>query len=247
MNMTNCELFADDADDLAKIKNSLGGELVQHLRNNYDWDARLVGGAIRDIYLGKEEEIRDWDIVVSTDPDLLANALQILVAPKKIQTFGLSHGVVSAKHHGHHITLSACRKDVAPISQRHAKVEFGKDWHADAARRDFTCNAIYFDGNQIWDPFGGVQDLNKRFVRFIGDPHQRIQEDILRFWRFYRFWAHLGNAQEVDLSQHVTSLSRLSQERTYMELKQLMKGAHAVTVLKKLEGIGVIAPTIELQ
>lgn len=218
------------------LRDTLGAEMIVHLQNTYGWDARLVGGAVRDTLLGKE--VTDWDIVAPVEPQLLAEALQTWVAPKRIQTYGLSHGVVTAKHYGHHITLAACRRDVLSVNQRHAQVEFCDDWAADAARRDFTCNAIYFDGEGLWDPYNGLDDISHCLVRFIGDPDQRISEDILRFWRFFRFWAHMGNGQDLDLSQHVAVLSRLSLERTRMEVKKILQGPYRDKVLEEIKRIG---------
>lgn len=211
--------------------------ILNHLRHFYGWDARLVGGAVRDTLLGRTT--KDWDFSVAVSPVFLAQALQNWVGPQsKIHTFQ-AYGVVTAKHQGHHITFAACRRDVSSINQRQSKVEFCNDWQADATRRDLTCNAVYFDGQTLWDPFHGVEDLKNKYVRFIGDPHQRVHEDILRFWRFFRFWAYIGNGQEVDLSQHIPKLNMLSAERTQQEVNKLLQGPYASSALKALENIGI--------
>lgn len=226
------------------LSSSFGGQLLAKIRYHHNWDARLVGGAVRDTLLGKT--VTDWDFVVPTLPENLQNAIQnIIGVDGRIQTIGLKYGVVSTKWHRHHITMAACRKDIASIGQRYTTVEFSDDWEADAARRDFTCNAVYFDGNQLWDPFGGLEDIQQRLVRFIGAPHERINQDILRFWRFFRFWAHMGHGQNIDLSQHVANLKHLSFERTAQELRMLMKGEHCTSALQELRRIGALSNTLE--
>lgn len=216
---------------------SVGVELMLSLRACRGWDARLVGGAVRDTLLGKT--VSDWDIAVAVAPHHFEQALyDFFGAGINLQLVGLRYGVVMAKVGDQHITLTACRRDVSSVNQRAATVEFCDDWHADAARRDFTCNAIYYDGHQMWDPFHGLGDIQNKLVRFIGNPHKRIDEDILRFWRFFRFWAWLGRGEDVDLTQHVPQLGLLSVERTRQELVKLRKGAYCESALAEIKRVG---------
>lgn len=216
---------------------SVGIQFMIWLRTSRGWDARLVGGAVRDILLGNK--VIDWDIAVSEYPNGFDQAFYDFFGDDiKLQFIGLRYGVVTTKVNGEHITLAACRRDVRSINQRGAKVEFCNDWHADAARRDFTCNALYYDGSEIWDPLGGIHDIRDKCVRFIGNPHQRIDEDILRFWRFFRFWAWIGRGQDVDLSQHVPQLTLLSKERIKQELIKLQDGFYSKSALAEIKRIG---------
>ena len=100
---------------------------------------------------------------------------------------GIEHGTVTAKIDDYKFEITTLRKDIS-TDGRHAEVEFSKDWHEDASRRDFTFNAIYADlhGN-LYDPFNGREDLELGNVKFIGDPEKRIKEDYLRIIRFIRF------------------------------------------------------------
>lgn len=204
------------------------------------YDAYLVGGAIRDTALG-QTNVNDWDIALSVENvEELCDAIKLITSPDvRLQKFGLSHGVVSVKYENHFLTLSACREDLASIDGRHAKIKISNDWSADAKRRDFTCNALYFDGEKLWDPFGGLSHLAQRIVMFIGDPHKRLNEDILRFWRFFRFFSYVGGGQSINWEPYLPKLSILSYERTQQELRKLIKGPFHKGALHELTKIGV--------
>jgi poly(A) polymerase len=147
-------------------------------------EARVVGGAVRDALLGRK--VGDIDLAATLPPEktsaLLAEA-GIKVAPT-----GIEHGTVTAVIDGKGYEITTLRRDVETDGRR-AKVAFTDDWQSDAARRDFTINALYADaGGAIYDYFGGREDLARGHVRFIGDARSRIREDVLRILRFFRFY-----------------------------------------------------------
>jgi tRNA nucleotidyltransferase/poly(A) polymerase len=142
--------------------------------------------------------------------------------------------------------VTTLRKDVETYG-RHAKVEFGRDWKADAERRDFTINALSAtrDG-AIYDYTGGLDDLGHRRVRFIGDPAKRIAEDYLRILRFFRFHAAYGTSDHPDavgLAACIAGrdgLDQLSRERLRMEMMKLVVAPHAVPTLISMTDSGLL-------
>jgi tRNA nucleotidyltransferase/poly(A) polymerase len=142
--------------------------------------------------------------------------------------------------------VTTLRKDVETYG-RHAKVEFGRDWKADAERRDFTINALSAtrDG-AVYDYAGGLEDLSERRVRFIGDPAKRIAEDYLRILRFFRFHAAYGTSHHPDAAGLAAciagrdGLDQLSRERLRMEIMKLVVAPHAVPTLISMTDAGLL-------
>jgi poly(A) polymerase len=151
-------------------------------------EVRFVGGCVRDGLLGRP--VTDIDIAT---PDGPARVIELLEAAglKAVPT-GIEHGTITAVALHHPFEITTLRRDVENYGRR-AKVTFTDDWTADAARRDFTFNALSCapDG-KLYDPFGGIADLQGRRVRFVGEAMARIREDVLRLLRFFRFYAHYG-------------------------------------------------------
>jgi poly(A) polymerase len=133
---------------------------------------------------------------------------------------------------------------------RHATVAFTGDWREDAARRDFTMNALYADPitGEIFDYFGGLDDLKAGVVRFIGDPLQRIAEDHLRILRFFRFHARFGDAIDAAgleaCATRANDLMALSRERIAAELLRLLVARHAVAVVRIMLDHGIFSPVL---
>jgi poly(A) polymerase len=154
-------------------------------------DARFVGGCVRDALLGLAAA--DIDIATPLPPDAVTKRLAA-IGVRVIPT-GIDHGTVTAlTEDGDRFEITTLRRDVACFG-RHAAVAFTDDWLADAARRDFTFNALSRDGDgTLYDPFGGAADLAAHRVRFIGSADARIREDVLRLLRFFRFYARFGRA-----------------------------------------------------
>ena len=154
---------------------------------------RAVGGVVRDTLMAHDRTSTDFDLATELSPDQVvkrAHAAGIASYPT-----GIEHGTVTLKANDLVAEVTTLREDVETYG-RHAKVEFGTDWRRDAERRDFTLNALYAgpDG-QLFDPLGGAADCLAGIVRFIGDADQRIAEDRLRVYRFFRFTASHGHEQ----------------------------------------------------
>ena len=185
---------------------------------------RYVGGAIRDDLLGIP--VNDVDLATRIPPDEVMERLR--KARIKAVPTGIDHGTVTAVSGGHPYEVTTLRRDVTTDGRR-ATVAFTDDWREDAARRDFTINALSADPvtGEIFDYFGGLDDIGLRRVRFIGDPLQRIAEDHLRILRFFRFHARFGAGQPdneaVDAcAARANDLMALSRERIADELLKLL-------------------------
>src|SRR5712672_940496 len=151
--------------------------------------ARFVGGCVRDALL--RQPIADVDLATPARPEAVIAALE--EARIKAVPTGIEHGTVTAVFDApeppRHFEITTLRRDVETYGRR-ARVAFDADWAEDAARRDFTINAIFLDPDgTVHDPVGGLADLRARRVRFVGDPATRIAEDVLRLLRYYRFEA----------------------------------------------------------
>lgn len=194
-------------------------------------DARFVGGCVRDALVNRK--VIDIDIATPLKPEEVIARLQtdkIAVVPT-----GLKHGTVTAVCDGRPFEITTLRRDAATYG-RHADVIFTDDWRVDAARRDFTFNALYatMDGD-VHDFFGGIEDLRIGRVAFIGDAEERIREDVLRILRFFRFYAHLGrgdaDAAALAACEKLSDLiPRLSAERIRTEVLKLMESPRAADV-----------------
>ena len=208
-------------------------------------EARYVGGAVRDTLLGLA--VSDVDIATRHDPDLVMAKLRS-AAIKPIPT-GIAHGTITAITPGGPVEVTTLRRDIS-TDGRHAEVAFTDDWREDAARRDFTMNALYADPQtgEIFDYFGGLDDLNAGRVRFIGDPLQRIAEDHLRILRFFRFMARFGDQpDEAGLEACVAranDLMALSRERIADEFLKLLIARDAVRVLRLMVSRAVLLPVL---
>ena len=185
---------------------------------------RYVGGAIRDDLLGLP--ISDIDLATRIPPDEVIRRLE--KARIKAVPTGIDHGTVTAVSDGHPFEITTLRRDVSTDGRR-ATVAFTDDWQEDAARRDFTINALSADprSGELFDYFGGLADLEHRHIRFIGDPLQRIAEDHLRILRFFRFHARFGrgepDAAALDAcTARANDLMTLSRERIADELLKLL-------------------------
>ncbi|MGD0186768.1 MAG: CCA tRNA nucleotidyltransferase [Roseiarcus sp.] len=223
------------------------GRLARALRalDGQGEETRLIGGAVRDLALG--EKAGDYDLATTALPQVVmkrAHAAGFGVAPT-----GLAHGTVTLIVEGQPIEVTTLRRDVA-TDGRHATVAFGRDFAADARRRDFTINALSLgrDG-VVHDYTGGLADLAARRVRFIGDAGQRIREDYLRILRFFRFSARYGDGA-LDPEglraaiQERDGLMILSRERVRAELLKLLSAPRAGEVVTTVCEAGLLNPLL---
>jgi poly(A) polymerase len=204
--------------------------------------ARFVGGCVRDALLGRP--VNDVDIATPEPPERVLALLR--AAGLKALPTGIAHGTVTALAHGHHYEVTTLRRDVTTDGRR-AVVAFTDDWAADAARRDFTINALFCDPDgTLHDHVGGVADLAERRIRFVGNAEQRIREDVLRLLRFFRFFAHLGrpppDAEALAAARALAPLlPRLSGERVRAELLRLLLAPDPAPVVRLMAEAGVLA------
>ncbi|MCW5697625.1 MAG: CCA tRNA nucleotidyltransferase [Bauldia sp.] len=209
---------------------------------NRDGDSvRAVGGAVRDALIGRP--FREVDFATTAEPAMVearAKAAGIKTVPT-----GIEHGTVTLVVHGRAFEVTTLREDVE-TDGRHAVVKFGRDWTADALRRDFTFNALSVEADgTLHDPAGGYADLVARRVRFIGDPDTRIAEDRLRILRFFRFHAELG-AGEPDRAALAAAIrgrqgiTALSAERIGHEMRRLVVAPGAADTLVVMQDAGVL-------
>jgi poly(A) polymerase len=202
---------------------------------------RFVGGCVRNTLLGLEAG--DLDIATSHSPATVI-ALAERAGLKAVPT-GIEHGTITVVAHGKPFEVTTLRRDVQ-TDGRQAPVQFTDDWAADAARRDFTMNAIYADAaGALFDPVGGIEDARAGRVRFIGDAAARIREDFLRILRFFRFDAWYGEG-ELDgaglaaCAAEKAGLKQLSAERVQKELLRLLEAREPVEALRAMSEAGVL-------
>ena len=204
-------------------------------------NARWVGGAVRDALLGIEAA--DIDCATPLAPEAVTEALE--AAGIKVVPTGIDHGTVTAVLTGGNVEITTLRHDVSTDGRR-ATVRYAEDWQDDAARRDFTINALYADPAtlEIFDYFGGLADLEARRVRFIGDARERIREDHLRILRYFRFQARFGSDLDAEAEDACTELAEtlkgLSRERIAMELLNLLALPDPSASVARMHTLGVL-------
>lgn len=209
-------------------------------------EAMIVGGAIRNALLGST--VTDIDIATTTLPgETMRRAKAIGFKP--VPT-GIDHGTVTVVAGGRPFEVTTLRADIETFG-RHARVAFGRDWKADAERRDFTMNALYAEaGGTIVDLVGGLADVESRTLRFIGDPEARIREDFLRILRFFRFFAWYGegrpDAEGLKACARLKDgLMNLSAERVWSEMKKLLSApdpSRALLWMRQAGVLGMVLP-----
>ena len=187
-------------------------------------ETRYVGGCVRDTILGIS--VSDVDLATRLDPHEVMRRLR--KAGIKAVPTGIAHGTVTAILDGAPVEVTTLRRDVSTDGRR-ATIAYTDDWREDAARRDFTINALSADpiSHTLYDYFDGLQDLEARRVRFIGDPLTRIAEDHLRILRFFRFHARFGRPAPDEASleactARANDLMALSRERIADEVLRLL-------------------------
>jgi poly(A) polymerase len=208
-------------------------------------EARVVGGAVRNEL--SRLPVAEIDVATTAVPDQVVRRVQ--AAGWKAVPTGIEHGTVTVVINSHPFEVTTLRQDVETFGRK-AKVMFGRDWRADAERRDFTINALSAaaDG-RVFDYVGGLADIAARRVRFIGDPGQRIAEDYLRILRFFRFHAYFADGAPDAAGLHACIRARagldvLSRERLRMELLKLFVAPRAAPTLAVMSESGLLGPVL---
>jgi tRNA nucleotidyltransferase/poly(A) polymerase len=204
-------------------------------------EARVVGGAVRDALAGLP--VREVDIATTATPDMVeARAVR---AGIKVVPTGADHGTLTLVTGGRSFEVTTLREDIE-TDGRHAVVRYGRDWQADAARRDFTVNALGVDADGVvHDPLGGLADVLERRVRFIGSAERRIEEDRLRLLRFFRFFAQFADGPPDPEGLAASARARgglreLSAERIAQEMRKLVVARRAAETAELMQDHGVL-------
>jgi poly(A) polymerase len=212
---------------------------VLTMLNHSGEEARVVGGAARNALMGLP--LNDVDVATTARPDEVMRRAS--AAGLKAVPTGIEHGTVTLVVEGTPFEVTTLRKDVETFGRK-ARVAFGRDWQADAERRDFTMNALSITAEGVvHDYVGGLADLDARRVRFIGDPAQRIAEDYLRILRFFRFQASYAHGAPDPAGLHACIMARdglrnLSRERVRAELMKLLTARFAVETVTMMAEAG---------
>ncbi|KRB85773.1 polynucleotide adenylyltransferase [Sphingomonas sp. Root710] len=211
-----------------------------------DGDVRFVGGAVRDTLLGIP--VKDIDCATRLLPE--ESSRRIAAAGFKAIPTGIAHGTVTALLPSGPVEVTTLRRDISTDGRR-AIVAFTDEWREDAARRDFTINALSADPltGDVQDYFDGLADLEKGTVRFIGDPLKRIAEDHLRILRLFRFHARFGRG-EPDAKALAACIARandlmaLSRERIADELLKLLACTDPGPTVRLMAESGIFRPIV---
>lgn len=209
--------------------------------------AYLVGGCVRNALMGLP--VTDLDIATDALPLRVTELIQ--AAGLKVVPTGIDHGTVTVVVNGVGHEVTTFRRDVKTDGRR-AVVAFSTRIEEDAARRDFTMNALYADATgAVVDPLGGLPDLMARRLRFVGRPEDRIREDYLRILRFFRFHAIYGDASAgldaeglAACAAHSAGIETLSRERVGHEMRKLLGAADPAPVVASMQAAGVLAHTL---
>jgi poly(A) polymerase len=204
-------------------------------------EARIVGGAVRNALLGRP--VAEIDVATTALPaEVMRRAA---AAGAKAVPTGIEHGTVTVIIEHQPVEVTTLRQDVETFGRK-ARVAFGRDWRADAERRDFTINALSASADGlVYDYVGGLADIAARRVRFIGDAHKRIEEDYLRILRFFRFHAYFGERGPdapglLACIRARAGLEMLSRERVRMEVLKLLLAPHAAPTLAVMAEVGLL-------
>ena len=202
--------------------------------------ARFVGGIVRDLICGREV----FDVDIATD--ILPDKVESIVLSENIKSIsiGKNFGTITALINNHKIEITTLRKDLS-CDGRHALVEYTDNWIEDAQRRDFTVNAMSadLDGN-IYDYFGGIEDLKQRKIKFIGNAKDRVKEDFLRILRFFRFNAYFSN--NIDNNglaaciKYAKKVQNISINRFRAEITKILLSDNVLKIIDIMQANGII-------
>ncbi len=237
----------EEAKDRLRTADWLKSTPLQKLFGVLDGEAgrtRAVGGIVRDTLIGRAVAGADLDLATELVPEEVV--VRVERSGFSAHPTGIDHGTVTVTGEGLVAEVTTLREDISTDGRR-ATVRFGTDWAQDARRRDFTLNALYaaMDGT-LHDPLGGLADCVSGQVRFIGDPDERIAEDRLRVFRFFRFSASHGgqrfDAEGLSACRRAAgSLGRLSAERVGAEMRRMLSLPRVALTLQAMDAAGVLS------
>ena len=213
--------------------------------NENNFKAYAGGGCVRDLYI--EKEPHDYDITTEATPEQVKNIFK----NEKIFDTGIKYGTITLVLNNENYEITTFRKDIGySDGRRPDKIQYGKTVYEDLSRRDFTMNAICFDGKEIIDPFNGIKNIKDKKIKTVGKPIDRFLEDGLRVFRAYRFSAQLGwelsneirNAIKYNKnnSKFIETLNKISKERIREELIKILLSNNAKNVLMMMREDGIL-------
>jgi len=206
----------------------------------------LVGGCVRNAL--SNEKVNDIDFASILNPDEIINTLKFNNI--KFIDIGKDHGTITAIINNNKYEITSCRSDI-DTDGRHAVVKYTDNIKEDSNRRDFTINAIYVDvSGKIFDFHNGIIDLKEKKIKFIGDLETRIQEDYLRILRFFRFQCdyqseEIKKEELLLIKKNIDGLNKVSKERLWIELKNIIKHKNSIKPLKNMQEIGIFEMIFE--
>lgn len=211
-----------------------------------DRDIRFVGGCVRDIFFGCAP--KDFDLCTDASIDEMKVIAEACPYVMEVYDTGIAHGTLTFRLPSGCYEITCLRAE-SDHDGRHATCEFTRDWEGDLARRDLTINAMAmdFDG-RIYDPFGGLDDLNNKRIRFVGDPNLRIQEDYLRILRWIRFHGRFAGGHALDdaaaqaAQLHGPGLRTISRERVWMEMQKIVAGPSGPRMIQSMAALNLLEP-----
>ncbi|MFN3846366.1 MAG: CCA tRNA nucleotidyltransferase [Paracoccaceae bacterium] len=221
-----------------------GTQAVCQTLEKAGYRALFVGGCVRNAVIGVP--VADIDIATDAVPETVSDLARS--AGFRVIPTGITHGTVTVIAEGHAHEVTTFRRDVE-TDGRHAVVAFSDRVEEDAARRDFTMNALYADrSGVVIDPLGGLPDLRMRRIRFIGAASDRIAEDHLRILRFFRFYAHFGDPSAgIDpdglaaCAEAADQIDTLSHERLGAEIQKLLAATNPAPAIASMAAAGVLS------
>ncbi len=229
-------------EDLAPAQNRVAKGIAQRLAEA-GYRAWLVGGAVRDLVRGVQPS--ELDMVTDAHPE----SIEALF--KRTSAVGRAFGIVIVSFEGQSVDLATLRSEAGYTDGRHPdRVRFTSSVEEDAARRDFTCNAIYLDplSDTCLDPTGGLEDLAAGLLATVGDPRRRFAEDGLRLLRLARFLARLGARPAPGLFEaaqaSLDSLRGVSEPRVLGELRRILAGVRTSVAMEVLLGLGIFGAAL---
>nr|XP_033321417.1 CCA tRNA nucleotidyltransferase 1, mitochondrial isoform X1 [Megalopta genalis] len=218
--------------------------ILAKLFKKRNYEIRIVGGAVRDILMGKTPT--DLDFATDATPDEMKNMFEEEQI-RMINNKGEKHGTVTPRiNDKENFEVTTLRIDEVTDGRR-AKVKYTKDWKLDALRRDFTVNSMFldFEGN-VYDYFFGFDDLQKKQIVFVGVPTLRIQEDYLRIFRYFRFYGRITEQADAynepaitAIKENVQGLEIISGERIWSEWSKILSGNYAKELTLKMLECGI--------
>ena len=204
-------------------------------------EAYLVGGCVRDMVLKKKPH--DEDLTTSLTPDKVIELFES--KGYKVIPTGLQHGTVTVMMDGEGYEITTFRKETTYSDNRHPDaVTFSENVEDDCSRRDFTFNAMYYDGKQIIDTYNGQKDIEDKIIRTVGDPDERFNEDALRMLRAIRFSSKLGFTIAPEVTRSIKKnkqlIHNISSERICSELTKTLQGPNKRYALETLQKTGLL-------